>query len=241
MTLLDRSKDILKRLKSFDTAKAAAKEASAYRTRAAQLTATAAQLDRATSLNRVLENCHISVGNNAPTNRGFAERAAKLKEEFSKDPKSILQPRPPLEQSFVGPVNALSAQLLDRAAGAWKKHVEDSLGASPEELLLKVLERLGKLTPDVRKLRDLQEQGTRLADIVPASDIAAVQKALDEVIALRDEKARILSKIEGVPPYVITFIQQTISRQARLSDLDAAVQEWLRKEDLLDAFHVVLG
>lgn len=241
MTILDRSNGVLKRLKSFDTAKAAFKEASAFRTRADQLTTTAAQLERAKSLQRVLDSCNISIEANVATDRTFAERAAKLKEEFSKDPKSLLQTRPPLEPSFLGPINALSAQLWDKAVGAWKKHVEDCLGASPEELLLKVLERLGKLTPDIKKLRDLQERGTRLANSVPAPDIASVQSALSDVIALRDDKAKILSRIEGVPPNVIKFIQLTIGRQARLSDLDPAVQEWLGKEGMLDAFHIVLG
>lgn len=240
MTLLVRATDLVTRLGSYAVTKALANEAKAFRTRADQLTATSGQLRRAVSLQAAMSTCSIAPTPTEPLSLPLAARAEQLALAFKEDPKTILSMGQPLDASFIKPVTSLSTQLWEKLADSWRSHVDGAMGAMPEDLL-KVIEAVGMLGRDVRRIRELQAEGQKISLVVPSPDPEVIKSRLEDVQVLREQKSQVLAEIEGIPDEVVRFLAKTASRQARLSDVTSVVHRWLTDKDLLNAFHIVLG
>jgi len=240
MTLIEQADRLAVRLANFQTLKSLADEGRRFRTRAEQLSPPAAELLQLKAVERALREHGISTIFEHPAKSTLADRAAGLAKTFDENRKSVLATQPPLEHSFLKPLNALTTAFRAALEQSWRRHVEEVIRPMPEDLLA-VLGAIRELAPQVAALRQQQSRGIAIAAALP--EATAVLIALEGIRDVAAKKAESLEKLSGggIPDEVLRFLRRSVTRQARLEELTTSIIDWLRARGLLRAFIVTPG
>ncbi len=237
MTLIERSERLIKRLDAFQKNKSLATQSKQFATRAEQLKDAAAALQHIVIMQEALAANAITADADDKSLTQLGNRAITLHNAFTLDPESIVRPDPPLASSFLNPLTKEISTIEGRLMEVWRSEVQSTLGSMPDGLL-GAIENIRKLAPQVRRLRELQNSGKRIADIFPTPDAVAVKQRLEEVCDLATRKSQILETLEGIPKEVVLFLHLAANSEARISHVTPSVREWIEREGLMNEFRV---
>lgn len=162
--------------------------------------------------------------------RGFAD---ELLARMEQDPAGILAEKD-LRQRFIKPLEEFCQRWRAALLSSWQAWIRTQATFQPEALL-SALQNIGSRRPRIERVRDIQGRLRLLSETLPT------EEADTQVQALAAELADAQSVIASgdLPEPVEAFLRKLGANEARLSDVDDTVREWLKDEKLLGEFAVV--
>lgn len=233
--LLEIAADLKTSVDSFRLEKAAAKDRSAYRTRANQLAAPAGKVAALATMTHELAANGIEVTYQNETVAALGRMAKERLIRFKEDPASLLTPDPNYLNQFLPGVTKVAQVWEGLLLSAWQQRVTTATLQLPQEVLA-VLEVVPDYAAAVRDLRT--EQGTirQLGQSLPGQGLVAGALAT----LARSAKAidQTWQQISGsdIPDYAFKFIRNAGGAGVPLSEISEELLEWLRARNLTSSF-----
>jgi hypothetical protein len=236
--LLERAVSLAEKINHYEQLKAAAGQASMYRTRASQFeTAKKALAEARLALER-FDQAAIPVKFDSANTSALIEKANSFRKLFHSNPATLTDPPFDLRYEFLDRVSAIGKFAKEALDRAWQGYVEDQ-GVNSSTEVLDALAKLPQFRASVTVIKECRERIDRIARQTP-SDIEAAKATLG---ALVEEHRSAWSAIsaDGIPNTVIVFLRNSAATGVPLSDLTVEVRKWLETRGLLSAFRVRIG
>lgn len=235
--LLDDSAKLRAALVQHLALKDAGQQATAFRSRATQLTPLAEGLSRAQRDWSALREAGLPVSPPQPKS-GLRSRAQDLLARFRADRSTLLAADEKLRFEFRPAVRKAAEELDALTSEAWMTYMARR-GDFPGDQILTALAAIPTYATHVQRIREAASDFHQLTERPPAA--ADVESALARVEAARRKKDDALAAMKGddLPPEVLTFLRKTGQGGAALSDLTEMVGEWLKARGLVSAFRIV--
>lgn len=233
--LLETATELKQQVDAFRQDKTAAKDRSAYRNRANQLSTPAERVAALATLTQELVANGIAVAYQSESMSALGRMAKERLARFREDSASLLAPDPTYQNQFLPGVTKAIQSWEGLLLTAWQQKVTNATTQLPQEVLA-VLEIVPDYATAVRELR--AEQGTirQIAQSLPPK--GAVSGALATLARSAKAIERTWEQLSGsdMPEYALAFLRKAGGVGVPLSEISSDLLEWLRARKLLASF-----
>ena len=236
--LLDRATALSEKIKEYQKLKAAANQASVYRTRAIQFGAARTSLSETLAALYRFDDAAIPVDFKATNADILLENAKTLSDSFKAGPDALNLPPFNLKYEFFDRISNLSNFGRESLSQAWRSYVyAHSVNSSPG--VLDALMKISQFRASVITIKACLERIDRLASQTP-SDPGGALKML-ETLVQEYRSAWLTISADGIPDSVLKFLRNSSLEGSPLSEFTEEIHKWLDSKGLLGAFRIRIG
>lgn len=234
--LIEKSKELASKIKTLKETKVNSAEASAFHTRADQISPPSQQLEALAQIYGEFRKRNIAVPINIGKIRGLQTYLNEVLNKYNQDHSSIRNADAKLRYAFWEQLKSLPNEITQSLMRSWVDYIDQKIPTVNAELL-QTLENIPSFAGNVAMIRKRMQEVVSMRLSLPQSDIAF--EAIDNLEKDIKESWEQLQS-EDFPDPVLRFLQATSSRNATLQLVTPEVREWLERHSLLQVFKVSL-
>ena len=233
--LLDRAKDVSRKIATFQKLSLAADEAGSFSTRAKQFTDLSQRIGSTKTSLEMLRKAAVPIAFAPIDGDGLAQKAIMLRDAIKIDPSTINDPPFELKYGFIDRLSEI-AKAGDKAALlAWSVYVETRTKFGSDDVLA-ALAAIPQFKTSVATIRQIRANIAAYGSTIPQAPAAAIER-IDSLVAEHD-KAWAELEAGDIPQSVVAFIRAAANQDAMLSSFTEEVRLWLVSKNLLNAFRI---
>lgn len=235
--LLERAGGLASRIGQYAKLKAAANEASLFRTRADQIGQAADLLAQARAALERFRTAGVPVDFHPLNAPELSGRAATLRDIVTETPAALVDPPFNLKYEFTDRLKGLVAAVHGAISDGWRAYIA-AHGPGGNDEILNALGELPQMRAGVNRIRGYRQRAAALAESLPADPATAVAQL--KALAADHDAAWAELTADAVPQSVILFLRATV-QGASVSALTPEVRTWLETRNLLGSFKIRIG